>query len=111
MLLKPSALTCLSSARVTLGLPQAVSSAPIESNVLPRFQPGCMAATSARAVGELGGTDADVPAYEMVGKTATVTAAAASVTSLTSRFRKGNTSHRSDSTQESAITVQNEPRG
>src|SRR5438552_11288173 len=60
MLLKPCDFTVLSWARVTIGLPQAVSSAPIESNVLPRFQPGCMAATSADAVGA-------VPAYETAG--------------------------------------------
>src|SRR4051812_40973805 len=49
MLLKPWALTLLSSAWVTTGLPQAVSSAPIASKELPRFQPGCIAFTTACA--------------------------------------------------------------
>ncbi len=45
MLLKPWARMASSCAWVTRGLPQAVSSAPTASKVLPRFQPGCMAAT------------------------------------------------------------------
>ena len=49
MLLKPCASTLSSSSWVTRGLPQAVSSAPMASRVLPRFQPGCMAATVAIA--------------------------------------------------------------
>src|SRR6185503_14645900 len=52
MLLNPCARRLSSSAWVTTGLPHDVSSAPVESNVLPRFQPGCIAATAAtRSVG------------------------------------------------------------
>src|SRR5687767_2219395 len=49
MLLKPWALTPLMSAWVMRGLPHEVSSAPVASSELPRFQPGCMAATTAIA--------------------------------------------------------------
>src|SRR5690349_7278249 len=50
MLLKPCARTPSSSASVIRGLPQEVSSAPVASSELPRFQPGCIAATAAIAV-------------------------------------------------------------
>src|SRR5262245_11704861 len=50
MLLKPCVLTLLMSAWVMRGLPQDVSSEPVESNELPRFQPGCIAATVAIAL-------------------------------------------------------------
>src|SRR5688572_10010244 len=49
MLLKPCAFTLSSKASVTRGLPQDVSSLPVASSVLPRFHPGCIAATCAIA--------------------------------------------------------------
>ncbi len=49
MLLKPCAFTWSSRASVIRGLPHDVSSLPVESSVLPTFQPGCIAATSAIA--------------------------------------------------------------
>lgn len=49
MLLKPCAFSLRKNARVTRGLPHAVSSAPMASKVLPRFQPGCMSATTSSA--------------------------------------------------------------
>ncbi len=50
MLLKPCAFTLSSNASVTRGLPHDVSSEPVESSVLPRFQPGCIAAVASIAV-------------------------------------------------------------
>jgi hypothetical protein len=47
MLLKPWSLMNAICSGVTIGLPQAVSSSPRASSVLPRFHPGCMAATVA----------------------------------------------------------------
>ena len=49
-----------SSASVNRGLPQEVSSAPVASSELPRFQPGCIAATAAIAVPAGGGVDGEV---------------------------------------------------
>ncbi len=49
MLLKPWAATFWMSSWVMRGLPHAVSSAPTESSELPRFQPGCIAATVSMA--------------------------------------------------------------
>src|SRR3954462_8004014 len=48
-LLKPAALTALSSDGVTAALPQAVSP-PIASSELPRFQPGDICCASCRLV-------------------------------------------------------------
>src|SRR5687768_6347081 len=59
MLLKPCALIPSSSASVIRGLPQEVSSAPVASSELPRFQPGCIAATAAMAVPAGGGVAGD----------------------------------------------------
>jgi hypothetical protein len=58
MLLNPAAFTASSCAVVTVGLPQEVSPWPVASNVLPRFQPGCIAATTARGFC-VGGCDED----------------------------------------------------
>nr|BFE76865.1 hypothetical protein GCM10020092_101660 [Actinoplanes digitatis] len=57
MLLKPCALMPSSSASVTRGLPHEVSSAPVASSELPRFQPGCIAATAAIALPAGGGVE------------------------------------------------------
>src|SRR5438309_7284457 len=46
MLLKPCARKPSRNGCVTRGLPHAVSSVPIASKVLPRFHPGCIAATA-----------------------------------------------------------------
>src|SRR5688572_30010786 len=59
MLLKPCARTPSSSASVIRGLPQEVSSTPVASRELPRFQPGCIAATAAIAA-PAGGVDGEV---------------------------------------------------
>jgi hypothetical protein len=63
----------------------------MESKVLPRFQPGCMAATSAGAVGELGGVAALAAAgeFDIAGTTATARAATATVANLTRRYLDG----------------------
>src|SRR4051812_45700826 len=50
MLLNPCALTLSSSAWVMRGLPHEVSSEPVASSELPRFHPGCIAATAAIAL-------------------------------------------------------------
>src|ERR1041385_2741690 len=76
MLLKPCAFTLRRNAWVTRGLPHAVSSAPMASKVLPRFQPGCMSATAPSAAAE----PVDrVAAWAAVGMDNAVTARAAEV--------------------------------
>src|SRR5688572_5571878 len=49
-LLKPCAFTLSSSSSVMRGLPHDDSSRPVESSVLPRFHPGCIAAVCSIAV-------------------------------------------------------------
>src|SRR5829696_22669 len=59
MLLNPCALTLVISAWVMRGLPHEVSSAPVASSELPRFQPGCIAATAAIALPGCGLVDGE----------------------------------------------------
>src|SRR5450756_2831819 len=51
---KPWSAISRSSSGVMSGLPHAVSSAPTASKELPRFQPGCIAATTSAAESTLG---------------------------------------------------------